>query len=337
MNMSIVIPVYNVEKYLTKCLDSLLPALGASDEVFLVQGDSTDKSRDISVCYQEKYPQITVLDQNGTGLSNARNCGLHAATGDYILFVDSDDFVDTAMFSGLLSRIRNDMSGTDVWVTNYYKHFETSGEEHLVGETDPQDTVGVSALPGGFKGRQCFWNVWKQCFWNVWKNAYRRIFLMEHKLFFKEGTYAEDVDFITRLLLTEPTIQRASFPFYHYRIGRTGSLMNEVPLKRVKDTVSVLEESICQLRNSGSQWAVPVISGFQFEYLLNLALLCEIDQMYQEEAQKSYKDYLEVLLPTTDSVVKACTVCMRLIGTKGMSRILWAAKSVKRKKEHRSL
>lgn len=82
MKLSVIVPVYNVEHYLPACLNSILPVLENEDELFLIQGKSTDQSRRISLHYQSSYPQIQVLDQNGRGLSNARNCGLHAASGD---------------------------------------------------------------------------------------------------------------------------------------------------------------------------------------------------------------------------------------------------------------
>ena len=85
MKISVIVPVYNVAPYLAICLNSLLPALAPGDELLLVQGASTDKSKEISLHYKAEYTQVMVLEQNGTGLSNARNCGLQAATGDLSL------------------------------------------------------------------------------------------------------------------------------------------------------------------------------------------------------------------------------------------------------------
>ena len=76
MKISVIVPVYNVAPYLAICLNSLLPALAPGDELLLVQGASTDKSKEISLHYKAEYTQVMVLEQNGTGLSNARNCGL---------------------------------------------------------------------------------------------------------------------------------------------------------------------------------------------------------------------------------------------------------------------
>lgn len=329
MKISVIVPIYNVAQYLPLCLDSLLPALNQEDELLLVQGASVDESREISLHYQAEYAQVVVLEQDGTGLSNARNCGLKVATGGYVLFVDSDDFVETDTLSKFLLSIRRNEHYADVWMTDYYKHFETDETDQLVKQISSRGVSQVQELAKIIPRHQCFWN--------VWKNIYRRTFLIENGLFFAENTYAEDIDFMTRLFLAKPRIRTVSLPFYHYRIGRSGSLMNKVTLKRIQDTVSVLENSIHRLRNSGFAWIGPFVAGFQFEYLLNLALLCEANIPCQSEAQKAYRSYREVLRPTTDFVVKICTLGTDLIGVQGMSRLLWFAKCMKRRKEHRTV
>ena len=265
MKISVIVPVYNVAEYLSICLNSLIPTLNQEDELLLVQGASVDESREISLHYQAEYAQVVVLEQDGTGLSNARNCGLKAATGGYVLFVDSDDFVETDTLSKFLLSIRRNEHYADVWMTDYYKHFEANETDRLAEQIGSRNVSQVQELAKIIPRHQCFWN--------VWKNIYRRTFLIENGLFFAENTYAEDIDFMTRLFLAKPRIRTVSLPFYHYRIGRSGSLMNKVTLKRIQDTVSVLENSIHRLRYSGFAWIGPFVAGFQFEYLLNLACI----------------------------------------------------------------
>ena len=141
MKISVIVPVYNVAPYLAICLNSLLPALAPGDELLLVQGASTDKSKEISLHYKAEHTQVMVLEQNGTGLSNARNCGLQAATGDYVLFIDSDDFVETGTLSQLLSSIRKNGTSVDVWMTDYYKHFEANETDQLVEQMKEKQGV----------------------------------------------------------------------------------------------------------------------------------------------------------------------------------------------------
>lgn len=99
--ISIIIPIYNVEKYLKKCLDSVENQKYKNIEVILVNDGSKDKSEEIIKKYQENYSNIKALKKENGGLSDARNFGVKSATGDYICFIDSDDYIDENLFSNL--------------------------------------------------------------------------------------------------------------------------------------------------------------------------------------------------------------------------------------------
>ena len=103
MKLSIIVPVYNVADYLPKCLDSLLAQdLPQNEyEIIVVNDGSTDNSGNIAQQYADKYANITLINQANQGLSGARNTGIKCAKGDYIQFVDSDDYVDIHLFERL--------------------------------------------------------------------------------------------------------------------------------------------------------------------------------------------------------------------------------------------
>ena len=104
-DISIIVPVYNAEKYLVKCLDSLVNQTKKNIEIILVNDGSKDKSIDILNEYKEKYPDmITIISQENQGQSAARNSGIENATGKYIAFVDSDDYVSKNMFEKLYEK-----------------------------------------------------------------------------------------------------------------------------------------------------------------------------------------------------------------------------------------
>ena len=98
MKISIIIPVYNVEKYLRECLDSILAQSYKDFEIILADDGSTDSSGNICDEYSMKYENIKVLHKNNNGLSSARNAGLDIAQGEYILFIDSDDVVSPVIW-----------------------------------------------------------------------------------------------------------------------------------------------------------------------------------------------------------------------------------------------
>ena len=98
MKVSIVIPIYNVEKYLRECIDSVIAQSYYNKEVILVNDGSTDSSIEICKEYDLKYPYIKLINKKNGGLSDARNVGILNSTGEYILFLDSDDYWDENNF-----------------------------------------------------------------------------------------------------------------------------------------------------------------------------------------------------------------------------------------------
>ena len=98
---SVIIPVYNAEKTLKRCLDTLLAESHSESEIILINDGSEDQSGKICLSYAEKYLNIHYIEKQNGGVSTARNVGLEMATGEYILFVDSDDYVIPGFFSSL--------------------------------------------------------------------------------------------------------------------------------------------------------------------------------------------------------------------------------------------
>ena len=126
--ISIIVPVYNVEQYLCRCVDSLLIQSYPHLEIILVDDGSTDGSGNICDEYLKKDARIAVIHKPNGGLSSARNAGLAAAKGEYIGFVDSDDYVSKDMYASLLKRLEN--SETDIANIMYARAYES-------GETTP--------------------------------------------------------------------------------------------------------------------------------------------------------------------------------------------------------
>ena len=118
MKVSIIVPVYNMEKRLNKCLDSLINQTYKNIEIIVVNDGSMDHSLDIIREYQAKDSRINVINQRNMGISEARNNGLAIATGDYLCFADSDDYVELDMIEELVNKITTDKS--DIVVCDYY-------------------------------------------------------------------------------------------------------------------------------------------------------------------------------------------------------------------------
>jgi len=320
---SIIVPVYNVAEYLSKCLESILPALKTDDEIILVLGESTDQSTELCYQFSEQHEEIKIIHQSGKGLSNARNCAIENASGDYIVCIDSDDYVDTKLFCELLNKIRSGCISEEVIAHDYYR-FErkTSRMIPVFQIGDIPERVGMDFLPKMLHKRQCFWNVWRY--------IYHRRFIEKKRIIYRENMVSEDVDYTTSVLLAEPTIRFVHCPFYVYTVGRGDSLMDQPTLKRLSDTVAVLTDAITRLNTAEFIFASIVTAQFQFEYILNLALTVEIASEDRNVALELYKDWKQVLIPSIDPIVRLSALAMSVIGIRGAARGLHWLKLVRR-------
>lgn len=126
--ISIVIPVYNVEKYLDECLGSIIKNYHTNVEVILVDDGSTDKSGSLCDKYDKKYEFISVIHKKNGGLSSARNVGIEKAKGKYIWFVDSDDYISNDSISNILEEAKKD---GDLIIGNYLV-FYPNGKKRFI-------------------------------------------------------------------------------------------------------------------------------------------------------------------------------------------------------------
>lgn len=322
MILSVIVPVYNVEAYLADCLDSLLACDLTDCEIILSFRDSQDRSKEICDQYCSRFSFVRLISQDGTGLSNARNCAMQVACGDYLLYVDSDDRVDSAVLGELIRRIREGSIHADLVVTDFYRVVYPAQKLEPVfqiGETT-QDQYGMQFFPHMLRRRQCFWNVWRY--------IYRRSFLEENHLSFRENTLSEDVDFTTKVILSEPAILFSHSPFYCYSVGRGASLMDQITLQRAQDTVGVLSDSIRRLRESSFPYRETMVAQYQFEYILSIALAAEVDIRDRGAAMALFSGHREVLRGSVDPVVSAFALFLRIAGVKVSAELLHLLKKI---------
>ena len=269
--LSVIIPVYNVERYLPRCLDSILSYPASDMEVICINDGSIDHSSDILEEYARKDKRVIKFDQENQGLSVARNSGVERANGDYLLFADSDDFVKPALFQALCNTIKT-RPQEDIFITDFNMVTIRDGiirEKPIYQIKAQNDGIeGLNFLPQMLKR--------KQCFWNVWRYVYRRSFLERNGITFRSGFLCEDVDFTNRVLMANPRTLFLHCPFYCYRVGREDSLMGRTTSQRISDTITVLVDSIQSLERSDFKWKQELIAQYQFELFLSMAQLYEI-------------------------------------------------------------
>ncbi len=219
---SVVIPVYNTAPYLAECLDSVLNQKLADIEIVCVDDGSTDESGPILMNYAKKYANIKVLRQSNAGLSVARNHGLQEAAGEFIHFLDSDDFVTPELYETLYQEMT--AQNLDMLFFNAKTFYETEELErqhpgHKYSYLWKKNTQGVQT------GQEFYiHSLLNKAFYPVaWGYGVRTSFLKCHQLAFVEGVVHEDNFLTPACLLLANRVNHIPEVFYNYRI-RHGSL-----------------------------------------------------------------------------------------------------------------
>lgn len=260
MDISIIVPIYNVEEYLVECLKSIYKIENLRYEVILVNDGSKDKSYKIMEDFKALYPNQTVLinKENG-GLSSARNAGLRVAKGRYVSFIDSDDFIDTVEFEKFV--IEGIKSRVDIAVGNM--RYYVPGR---IGE--PLFRSKLIKEAGTLTGIDFLWTLFQQpkCYREeVVDDIYRRDFLIKNNLFFNEEIVHEDSEFTTLVYLRAKKIKYIDKAFYFYR-QREGSIMNKVSEKSMVSLEKICEKLFLEFKklnnNKGKEALATLILSF---------------------------------------------------------------------------
>ena len=235
--ISVIIPVYNVEEYLRECIDSVLSQTYENYEIILVDDGSTDNSGKICDEYAEKNNKITVIHKENGGLSDARNTGLSLANGEYIYFLDSDDYIIPETFAELVSAIKKDNSD---FVFFDAKSFEDENksfniEQRYVRKKKYETAKGEEVLTQLLNNKEYHSSV-PLCF-------IKKELLEKEKLNFINGIFYEDTIFTYKLFMLASSVSYCSKPLY-YRRYRNASIMTTKKNKRYFDSICRVYEEV---------------------------------------------------------------------------------------------
>ena len=236
LKYSVIIPVYNVENYLHRCINSILVQEYTDLEILLIDNGSTDSSGSICDTYASEYSNISAYHIENHGVGSARNFGLAKAQGEFICFVDADDYLVGNLFSDMENQLD---SGLDLLVFSYYNSLEKN-----LSET----TRSAKILPiEGKKDRNQFIALFTELFlsdmmYTVWNKIYRREFLEEHRIMFEQYELGEDVRFNLNVFECVHTISFSKTCYYVYVSGRTGSAMGQYNPYRMSYQLEELEK-----------------------------------------------------------------------------------------------
>ncbi len=232
-NLSIIVPVYNVEQYIRPCMESVFRQ-GLDDdelEVILVNDGTLDDSFGRIADIIASHRNIIILEQANQGLSAARNIALSKATGEYVLFLDSDDLLADGSLKPLL------LDACSQHPDLAFAQFAKLSNEEIASYQPVNGPYSSSCQPASqlflhfFDPRECY----------VWRALYRRAFLDEHQLRFIPGIYFEDVPFTVECYLKAGKCIKASHTLYIYR-QRAGSIVSTIDRHKITDFNEVIAQ-----------------------------------------------------------------------------------------------
>ena len=234
MKFSVIIPVYKVEKYLSECVDSLLCQTFKDYEIILVDDGSPDDCPKICDDYAAKQRTVRCLHQANSGQSSARNAGLSVACGEYVLFIDSDDFILSDKFLQTLADVTD--TGADVV---FYKHCRYLDETKTLCPCaySYREAQQEPTLAG--KLRKMVEN--DAFFGSAWIKAVKRSVLTENDINFEVGLLGEDMEWNYHLMMNIESVELIDCAFLAYR-QREGSISHSLKLKNLTDFIYVLDK-----------------------------------------------------------------------------------------------
>ena len=229
--LTVVIPVYNVEKYLKRCVESVIAQDWKKYEILLVDDGSTDHSPQICDNYVKTYDFISVIHKENGGLSEARNTGLSQAKGEYVYFPDSDDWIEPDTFIALSEALESQKFD----IISFNREFVKSEEDAIISD---------SVVTIVFEGKDAFVEMLKHSYITGFANdkIYRKSLFMDHDILFPKGKYYEDLGTNYKLFLSAKKVYATNQKYYHYLIDNPDSITQSWNEKKFIDMFGFYKE-----------------------------------------------------------------------------------------------
>ena len=250
--ISVIIPVYNTKDYLDECIGSVVNQTYRDLEIILVDDCSTDGSGELLDKWAAKDDRIVVIHkEKNSGVSDTRNIGLKASRGEFIAFVDSDDWIDPDMYEKLIDDITS--TGADMAISGYVKHIAGGTDQILIPKYDQGKLYSVETAlehcsPKIGEGKANRYNIDK---------LYRRACLIKDErliLYNVNYSFCEDVLWLTEVILNCTSFCFCGIAAYHYRYSRSGNANSEMnvglSVKKIKSAVETNHLSRVMLENA---------------------------------------------------------------------------------------
>lgn len=284
MKFSIILPVYKVEKYICPCVDSILGQSFKDFEVILVDDGSPDKSPEICDEYAQKDSRVKVIHKPNGGQADARNVGLEVAQGDYICYIDSDDFLANDGVLQLLAKKTE--SKPDIVHYKFKEWFESDGhfaDCHFDYNVFTEGRT-LAEIYCDLVDKDAYYN-------SAWSKIIRRELLIDNNIRFEKGIVGEDNEWYYHVVMVAESLVLVDEPLYVYR-RRQGSTTTSTTRKNLLDQLYVLSKWEKILQNKDDDARTKVVRGSlakQFcSALIIYAGLSGVSDLYPQLKEKSY-------------------------------------------------
>ncbi len=312
---SLIVPIYNVEKYLGECVDSILNQSFGDFELILVDDGSRDNCPQMCDKYAEQDCRIKVIHKQNGGLSDARNAGLKIAIGEFVLFVDADDYIAYDSLLNIEKCVERQSCQIDVMFLEAYKVF-VDGSIVSLGDGYKADLINgqnkntvlehLSELPK-YPGSAC-------------TKLIRRKLIIDNSLYFEKGLLSEDIDWTISLLVLAENFAYCDAKYYYYRQGRTGSITNTVGVKNVQALLYIIKKWSSQDMTKMYQKEINAFMAYEFMIAyFNYSKLAADSKLLVKEDLYAYKWILDY---AKTKKIKIFRIFNKLFGDMITSRLL---------------
>ena len=314
---SVIVPIYGVEKYLPQCINSILNQSFEDFELILVDDGSPDRCPIICDELATKDSRIKVLHKPNGGLSDARNAGLKFATGEYVAFIDGDDFwIDEKQLETLMTIVNknNDCDFIGFNCSYYYPKTDTYKKwiEYAKNYTNDKDVIIQKLVASGTFPM------------SAWSKIIKREFLLDNNLFFKLGQLSEDIPWFINLLNKCKKCKFVNLYMYAYRQNVAGSITQNFPVKHFDDLLDIIKTELKNIDtyNFNTDTKKALLSFLAYEFSILLSKIHRLDKIIQNAKRKELMPYKWLLEYTLNPKVKKVAIINKLFGIRVTEYVL---------------
>ena len=274
--LTVVIPVYNVERYLKRCIESVLAQEWKDYEILLVDDGSTDHSTQICDDYVKDYDFISVIHKENGGLSEARNTGISHAKGEYVYFPDSDDWIEPDTFIALAEALESQ----EFDIISFNRDFVKGEEDAIVSEPEVTQV---------FEGKDAFVQMLKHRYITGFANdkIYRKSLFVDNNILFPSRKYYEDLGTNYKLFLSAKKVYATNQKYYHYLIDNPDSITQSWNEKKFRDMFGFYKEVFYSdfVRSQLNQEELHISQLYYVNGLIHI-----LASLYKSKLDKEYID-----------------------------------------------